>query len=318
MSFPIFGLCIPVYQPGVSWTAVLSAFKCQSVRAAKALIVSSNASENDLNAAASHGFDICRISPESFDHGGTRQEALRKIAENCELIVFMTQDSILASSDALKNLLKTFYDPNVGAAWGRQLPHDTATAIAAHARHYNYPGQSRKVSSNDIQRLGIKAAFCSNSFAAYRISALKDIGGFPCPVVLGEDMCAAARLLQAGYRVAYVADAAVYHSHNYTPLQELSRYFDTGAFHADNPWLLERFGKPLDEGKRFVASEFRYLWKHSRLSLPHSIIATACKYLGYKLGTHFRALPADWPTQLGMNKTYWKHWNEKHVDPSNG
>ena len=313
-----FSLCVPIFWPGAYWGRFVSAIEAQTARPACALVVSSGANPADLELAARAGFNCQTIEATGFDHGGTRQEAVASISDTTEIIVFLTQDAILAAPDALELLLTAFDDPRVGAAWGRQLPHDNATPGAAHARSYNYPTQSRNISADDIPDWGIKAAFCSNSFAAYRISSLKAIGGFPSKAVLGEDMHTAARLLQAGYRIAYVAEATVFHSHNYSPLQEFSRYFDTGAFHSENLWLLEQFGKPLGEGRRFVASEFRYLWENSPSSIPFALLANTCKYLGYTLGTRFRMLPATWPARLGMNKTYWKNWHEKQVGSSCG
>ncbi|VCW13919.1 hypothetical protein BANRA_01245 [Escherichia coli] len=39
-----------------------------------------------------------------------------------------------------------------------------------------------------------------------------------------------AKAILAGYKVAYVADAVVKHSHNYSPIDEFKRYFDIGVF----------------------------------------------------------------------------------------
>jgi rhamnosyltransferase len=313
-----FSLCVPIFWPGAYWERFVSACAMQTCRPAFALVVSSGANPADLELAATAGFKCQTIEAAGFDHGGTRQAAVAGIADMTEILVFLTQDAILATPDALEILLKAFDDPCVAAAWGRQLPQDDATPEAAHARGYNYPARPRSVCADDIPELGIKAAFCSNSFAAYRISSLKAIGGFPSQAVLGEDMHAAARLLQAGYRIAYVADATVFHSHNYSPWQEFSRYFDTGAFHAENPWLLEQFGRPLGEGRRFVASQLGYLWENTPSSIPGAMLANVGKYLGYTLGTRFKALPAKWPSRLGMNKTYWKNWYEKQVGSSCG
>ena len=318
ISMRRFSLCVPIFWPGASWERFLSACEGQTSRPTFALVVSSGANPSDLELAERAGFMLQTIDASGFDHGGTRQAAFASISGTTEILVFLTQDAILATPDALEILLKAFDDPHVGAAWGRQLPQDNATPGAAHARDYNYPARARSVGADDIPELGIKAAFCSNSFAAYRFSSLKAIGGFPSKAVLGEDMHAAARLLLAGYRIAYVAEATVFHSHNYSPLQEFSRYFDTGAFHAENPWLLEQFGRPLGEGRRFVASELGYLWENAPSSIPGAMLANVGKYLGYTLGTRFRALPATWPARLGMNKTYWKNWHEKQVGSSCG
>jgi rhamnosyltransferase len=60
----------------------------------------------------------------------------------------------------------------------------------------------------------------SNSFSAYRLSIFNEIGRFPSNTILCEDMYYTAKAILAGYKVAYVADAVVKHSHNYSPIDE--------------------------------------------------------------------------------------------------
>src|SRR5690606_21821348 len=102
----------------------------------------------------------------------------------------------------------------------------------------------------DRNTLGLKAVFSSNSFAVYRLSVLRELGGFPERVILSEDMHLAARAVMAGHKLAYAAQAAVRHSHNYTPLQEFRRYFDIGVFHTEQAWIARTFGGAGGEGRR--------------------------------------------------------------------
>src|SRR5206468_3109343 len=102
-------------------------------------------------------------------------------------------------------------------------------------------------------------AFCSNSFAAYRRTALEDVGWFQEKLLLGEDLHISARMLMKGYRLSYVADAIVYHSHNYTAIQEFKRYFDLGVFFERERWLLTEFGRPDGDGIRSVKCEVNFL-----------------------------------------------------------
>lgn len=106
-------------------------------------------------------------------------------------------------------------------AYGRQLPRPQANPIEAHAR-LAIILQSQLKSFED-KYLGIKTAFCSNSFAAYRKSAYEAVGGFPC-MYTSEDSFIAAKMLKSGYKVAYNADACVHHSHGYTTIEGFSRY----------------------------------------------------------------------------------------------
>jgi rhamnosyltransferase len=161
----------------------------------------------------------------------------------------------------------------------------------------------------DKETLGIKTAFCSNSFAAYRVDVLAQIGGFPKKVILGEDMWVAAKMLQEGYFVAYVSEACVKHSHNYTLKEDFRRYFDTGVFHQEESWILKAFGAPTDEGKRFVLSELGLLktlpWIQSMQLLFEISIRTALKFLGYHLGKQHAHVPLCLKRRMGLFKAYW-------------
>ncbi|GAB4295946.1 MAG: hypothetical protein Kow0096_13090 [Thiohalomonadaceae bacterium] len=191
------------------------------------------------------------------------------------------------------------------AAYGRQLPRQGAGLIEAHARYFNYPDAGVTRSKEDIPRFGFKAAFISNSFAAYRVAALREIGGFPSDVILGEDFYAAARLLQAGGKIAYVADSRVLHSHGYGVIQEARRYFDIGVFHASNPWLLQLLGRAGGEGLKFVRSELGFLLRKNVFLIPEALIRTVMKLLFYRLGLAYRLLPRDVNRSLSMHRFYW-------------
>ena len=82
-------------------------------------------------------------------------------------------------------------------------------------------------------------------------------------------------MLLKGYKVAYSADAAVLHSHNYSMKQEFKRYFDLGVFLEKEHWILDTFGKAEGEGLRFVRSELAYL-RDQGLSSSYSGQHRAC------------------------------------------
>ena len=114
---------------------------------------------------------------------------------------------------------------------------------------------------------------------------LEEIGYFKTGLPFGEDTCAAAKMLLRGYKIAYVAEAIVLHSHNYSVGQDFKRYFDVGKFHKMENWLLKEFGKAEGEGFRYAKSEIRFLLKKKRVYLfPEFVLRLIMKYLGYKLG----------------------------------
>lgn len=298
------GLIVLTRNPGAFWPAWVSALQRQQAFVRGVLVDSASTDGTDFSSLPAN-WTWHSIAAEDFNHGGTRNLALSHLPAGTDVVVYMTQDALLADPHALSRLVSVFADPAVACAYGRQLPHADASPVAAHARLFNYPDVSRSVSLADKSHLGLKACFMSNSFAAYRVADLQAVGGFPSSVILGEDMSVAARLLMAGKRVAYVADACVHHSHNYTALQEFRRYFDTGVFHARSPWLLQTFGSAGGEGLRFVRSELVYLWRHAPAWVPSALLRTAAKLAGYRMGR----LEALWPLWFkrwcSMHKGFW-------------
>jgi len=269
------------------------------------MVVDSGSLDGTVPMFAQAGAEIVPVDRTQFDHGATRQMAVDRLY-GADIVVFMTQDAILVDADALGTLVACLDDPKVGAAYGRQISRQGAGAIERHARLFNYPDAGAVHAINDVARPGIRPAFCSNSFAAWRRSALLAVGGFPSPCILGADMLTAARLLQAGYGVAYCAGARVVHSHALTVGGEARRYFDTGVMHAENTWLLKAFGSAGGEGMRFARSEVRYLALHGAvLRIPEALVRDVEKLAAYRLGRAYRRLPRNWCRRMSMDQAYW-------------
>lgn len=298
-------LVLPTLNAETGLPEWLSALKRQTVQPHKFLLVDSASNDRTVELAKQAGFEVVSIKREDFSHGGTRQMCVERLAD-CDLIVFVTQDAVLAQPQSLANLLRAFDNPQVGAAYGRQLPRPEAGAIEAHARLFNYPDSTQVKSKADIPTLGLKTAFISNSFAAYRRSALLEAGGFPSDTIQNEDTYAASRMILNGWKVVYAGDAPVYHSHPLSVGQEFRRYFDIGVFHARAPWIREEFGQAEGEGWRFVRSELGYLCHRRPTAIPSALLRTGLKLVGYKLGSCERKLPRGLKTCLSGNKTYWR------------
>jgi rhamnosyltransferase len=297
-------LIVPTYNASTYMPDFLSGLAKQSCVIDSVLVIDSSSADDTVAQAKKAGIKTHVIPQSEFDHGGTRQLATELI--KADIYIFMTQDAICADSNTFQNLLKAFDDPKVGCAYGRQLPHKDAGLLAAHAREFNYPDQSYVRSYDDAKTFGIKTCFNSNSFAAYRATALREAGGFLKGLILGEDMVVAARMQLKGWRVAYCAEAKAYHSHNYTVAQEFKRYFDIGVMHHDQVWILDKFASPNKEGFKFVLSQWAYCIKRFALwPLWRSGWMIAAKLLGYRLGRRYTALPTAWRKKLSMCRFYW-------------
>lgn len=300
------GLIIPTLNAGQRFAQCLTAITTQSFQPSRLLVVDSDSNDGTAELAVIHGFEVIHIARSQFNHGATRQLAVEHLAE-CDILIFLTQDAILSSDDSLLCLIRAFRDESIAVAYGRQVPHIGATPIESHARIFSYGDTDLYKDLAYASIHGSNVFFCSNSFAAYRRSSLKQIGGFNPTLILGEDMEFAARAIRAGLTNYYCASATVRHSHDYTFSQTFRRYFDIGVFDAENAWMREEFGSHAGKGSRFVASEVSYLWRHAPVQLPRAFLQTCAKFIGYRLGRAYSVLPRRVVRHLSLQSHHWVH-----------
>lgn len=298
-------LYIPTLNGGHRFLALLNSLKGQTLRPQRCVVIDSGSTDGTVAAAQARGCEVIGLGGEAFDHGGTRQRAIDMFPE-ADIYCLLTQDAVLADEFALANLVQAFEVPELGMAYGRQLPHQGAALLERHARLFNYPAHNQLRALADAPTYGIKTISCSNSFAAYRREALAQVGGFPRGTIMGEDVIVAGKMLLGNWKMAYVADARVYHSHSYTMREEFERYFDIGVFHSDNQWIFGAFGRAGSEGFRYARSEVGYVGRRNPLLLPKVGCSILAKWLGYKLGLAYRRLPHGLCKACSMYKGYWE------------
>lgn len=205
---------------------LLRRLESQTIRPIEIMVVdssSTDATQHIVNnvAAANSSVHLVTIPRTSFNHGGTRNYAFSY--SHGDFVLFLTQDALPSDNHYIEHLIRPFEDPLVGQITGRQLPREDAWQYEKLVRAFNYPSKSNVRNKSCIPRLGIKAFFASDACSAYRRTLFEQVGGFPSPVKTNEDMLIAARLLNAGYKVAYQANATVIHSHNMTLRQQFCR-----------------------------------------------------------------------------------------------
>ena len=298
-------IIIPIYKPDNKFVKLLRQIKNQSIKNIPVLIIDSGSNELlYLNEVEKMNCQIKKIDVRDFNHGKTRQMGAELFPDR-DIYIYLTQDAILTNEYSISNIIKVFIDKNVGCAYGRQLPHKGAGIFGSYARLFNYGEKNYIRTIKDSKKYGIKTAFMSNSFAAYRKIALKDVGGFPDNIILSEDMYVAAKMLLKNWSIAYCADAKVYHSHDYTIWQEFKRYFDIGVFYSREKWIGNNFGKAEGEGKKFVIGEIRYLLKIYLFLIGEMIIRDGMKFLGYRLGLKEKYLSNKIKKKISMNNKFW-------------
>ena len=284
-------MIIPLYKPGKELCTLLDKLDSQSVPVHEVILLNTGEKYFEQLIYGTRFLEkyqnikVYHVSKREFDHGGTRRMGVKK--SSADIFVMMTQDA-------------------------RQLPREDCAPVECYTREFNYPAQSRIKSAEDLKTLGIKTFFCSNVCAAYRREIYEELGGFVKHTIFNEDMIYAAKAVEAGYAIAYAADARVIHSHNYTNVQQFHRNFDLGVSQAEHPEVFAAYPSE-SEGKRMVKDVTAYLRKnHMSGKLPHFYIQCACKYAGYLLGKNYRRLPGKWVLAFTSNKEYWKQ-NRKDV-----
>ena len=280
MNIPV-SIIVPTYNAGKEFENLALMIKTQTANIRQVLVIDSSSTDETVNIAQKYGFAVEIIKKSEFGHGKTRQYALEKV--KTEIVVFLTQDALLYDEFSIENLVRCLIsDEKIAAVYGRQMPYENTGILGKFARLYNYPPISKINNFEDRKIRGLKTAFLSDSFSAYKRMPLNKIGGFP-DVNFGEDTFVAAKLLMNGYKTAYCAEAKVYHSHEYSLMEQYKRNKEIGKFHRQEKWLLKTFGKAEGEGFKFVVNEAKYLVKNGKFYyLPIAFLHNAVKYFGYK------------------------------------
>ncbi|GAB4052765.1 glycosyltransferase family 2 protein [Spirosoma litoris] len=295
---------IPTYNAAPFLPLLLKRLQEQTVPH-ELIIIDSGSTDNTLDLITSEDILLLSIDKASFNHGTTRNLGL-KLAKS-DIVVFMTQDALPASPDTLEKLMVMLCSrEDIALAYGRQLPYPETGVFGRFARLINYPDYSVIKTKDLIPTMGIKTCSCSNSFAAYRKANLESVGGFPSETILGEDVSVAARFILQGKAVAYCAEAQVFHSHDYSLLEEFKRYFDIGVFHEEQSAVLSEFSKAESEGFKYVLQEWRYLSQNGyKRLIPAQLVRMVAKYIGYKMGRKQNLFPNSIKRRISMHPGFW-------------
>lgn len=296
---------IPVYRPDGKLTELLKRLKMQNYPIHRVILM--NTEEKHFPAELTGIWDrveVYHLAKEEFDHGGTRDRGVRM--STADLVVCMTQDAMPADETLIEELVKPFDDPEVWAAYARQLPNEDCREVEKYTRSFNYPEQSMVKTKEDLDRLGIKTFFCSNVCAAWRREKYLELGGFVKHTIFNEDMILAGTMIKQGGKIAYCAKAKVIHSHNYSAFQQFHRNFDLAV---SQTMYSEVFGgiRSESEGIKLVKKSLSYCIKIGKPWLMIQVVTqSAGKLLGYKMGQRYRSLPMWLILRCTMSPSFWR------------
>lgn len=313
---------IPTYKVSEDFVKIIEKLKKQSVKINKIIVVNtcadvcekvSGSVSSDANAVSFESVcdslsdyqdlvEIHNIKKQDFDHGKTRN--LGVSFSKADIFVMMTQDALPVNDFFIEELVSPLADENVGASYGRQIAYEKSSYIEKVTREFNYPSVASVKSKSDLEKLGIKTYFCSNVSCAYRRDIFDKQGGFINRTIFNEDMIYAAGLINNGYKIAYAADAQVFHSHDYTGLQQFKRNVDIGVSQADNSEIFKVISSE-KEGSRMVRLVIKRFKQEKKgyFIIPYMYI-NICKYMGYIIGKNYKKFPKSIIKACSMSPYY--------------
>jgi len=212
-------IVIPTRNGAVTLPAVLDALARQRIDVpVETLAIDSASTDGTIALLRRHGVKVLDISSDAFDHGLTRNLGL-SLATG-DLVVLLVQDAVPASEDWLSNLTAPFdRDPQLAGTFARQEPSPNAGKIT---RHYH----ASYLASSPVGRTTTLASGAFNELAPEaRLDRCTFDNVCSCirrtvwqrhqfqSTAIGEDVAWAKNVMLAGYRLAYVPEAVVIHSH---------------------------------------------------------------------------------------------------------
>lgn len=193
----------------------LSALFFQDYKDFELLVIDSGSTDNTLDIVSAYPHRLITIAPQDYVPGRVLN---RGISENkSPICVFLNSDCVLLSPQALGRLVAAFDDPEVMAAFARQV-----------ARPEAWPWVRREyLSSFPVSGEAPAWIELSLPFAALRRTAWNE-QHFYDEAWGSEDTAWGHRAKERGWKIKYVADSLVMHSHNYSLKQLYGRRFIEG------------------------------------------------------------------------------------------
>ena len=195
------------------------------------IAIDSGSSDGTLDRLQQYGARILSVAPGAFNHGETRNEALKHARG--EFAVLLVQDAVPVSPRWLATLVEPLLrDPSIAGTFARQIPAARASRVTAHyLSHWMATQEVGRIAgpltADTFARMSpserhVACAF-DNVCSCIRLSVWKNHPFAVTPIA--EDLQWARDVLFAGYRLAYVPDAVVRHSHERSIVYELQRTY---------------------------------------------------------------------------------------------
>ena len=213
------------------------------------VIVDSGSTDGTLDIAHRAGCLVRHITREEFSFG--RSLNLGCEAARGDVLVMISGHCVPTDEHWLRALCEPIGRDLVDYSYGRQIGGDESRFSECRIFEKYYPRQSR---------LPQQGFFCNNANSALRRASWQ-AHRFDEELTGLEDMELAKRLVAAGGKVGYVAEACVYH-HHFESWPQVKRRFEREAIALQK--IMPQFHVGLVDTARYIASSIRHDLRHAR------------------------------------------------------
>jgi len=176
------------------------------------ILVDSGSTDGTLDIAVSGGARVTRIDKADFTFG--RSLNMGCAAAEGEILVFISGHCIPCHEGWLEQLIKPIRDGMAAYTYGKQIGNGDSKFSECQLLKKYFP---------DVSRIPQEDFFVNNANSALARSAWVD-HPFDESLTGLEDMELGKRLVHAGQKIAYIAEACVYHLHDESWRQVKRRY----------------------------------------------------------------------------------------------
>lgn len=227
----------------------LKALFSQTYKNFDLLVVDSGSVDETLNIVSFYKHSLIKVKPEEYHPGIVLNNAVSKC--NTNLIVFLNSDTVMLNKDCLQILIDELKKDYISAVFARQIARPEAKPWVRRDYEIAFPKEFKKPSwmyfslplSGIRKRVWIQNPFYTQAWAS-------------------EDTKMGVDLQNKKYKIKYVNNAVVMHSHNYSIKQIYNRRYVEGeadVFIFDNKFNL------FNMSKAYLASIYNDIKYHLKI-----------------------------------------------------
>lgn len=311
----VVSIVIPTRNAGPEFLELLERLLAQrSSFSLEIIVIDSGSTDGTVERCARFPVTVLTIPPEEFDHGETRDRAIRYARGS--FIALLVQDALPANEWWLERLLEPMLqDATIAGAYSRQIPRPGSDAfvrrhVSDHVASRLEPRRQRLDDPRALPAMPLEEKIALFSFDNVSSAIRRSVWErFPFGrAAFGEDIRWAKRVMEAGYAIYYQPDSVVIHSH------DRSAWYDFQRFVASYRLYQELFGGDPPSLWFTLFNAIPYNIYANLFKLPHErmtprVILKAItkglafplgRYVGHRVGRdapHWRQRLGDWLTR---------------------